>query len=224
MTTQQDGPIREGQTMSTMNAPETLDVEALDPTLEPEVASTSRRGALIGLGIVVLAVVALFGFALAPRYQSAAATVGGQQLSADPVGDMAPDFSGALVDGQGTLALSSLRGKTVVVNFWASWCTTCKAEADVIAKVEKKWRDKGVVFLGVDAHDTTAGAHTYMKTYGIDFQSVQDPEQAIVAQYDVTGLPETFFLDTEGRIVGKHISSVDEKTLDSLIQKAVDAG
>ena len=88
---------------------------------------------------------------------------------------MAPEFSGALVDGQGDLALSSLRGKTVVVNFWASWCTTCKAEADVIAKVEKKWRDKGVVFLGVDSHDTTAGAHTYIETYGIGFQSVQDP-------------------------------------------------
>jgi cytochrome c biogenesis protein CcmG/thiol:disulfide interchange protein DsbE len=150
--------------------------------------------------------------------------VGGQQLTSDPVGDMAPEFSGALVDGQGDLALSSLRGKTVVVNFWASWCTTCKAEADVIAKVEKKWRDKGVVFLGVDSHDTTAGAHTYMQTYGIGFQSVQDPQETIGAQYDVTGLPETFFLDTKGRIVEKYISSVDEKTLDALIQKTVDAG
>jgi len=172
----------------------------------------------------VLAVVVLFGFALAPRYQTAAANVGGQQLTADPVGQMAPEFSGALVDGNGNLALSSLRGKTVVVNFWASWCTTCKAEADVIAKVEKKWRDKGVVFLGVDSHDTTAGAHTYIESYGIGFQSVQDPQETIGAQYDVTGLPETFFLDSKGRIVEKYISAVDEKTLDSLIQKAVDAG
>ena len=221
--TTQDGTTQEGQTMSTTNAPETFDVEALEPT-EAEVVPTSRKGALIGLGIVVLAVVALFGFALAPRYQTASATVGGQQLTSDPVGDMAPEFSGALVDGQGDLALSSLRGKTVVVNFWASWCTTCKAEADVIAKVEKKWRDKGVVFLGVDSHDTTAGAHTYIQTYGIGFQSVQDPQETIGAQYDVTGLPETFFLDSKGRIVQKYISSVDEKTLDALIQKTVDAG
>jgi cytochrome c biogenesis protein CcmG/thiol:disulfide interchange protein DsbE len=221
--TTQHGTAQEGQTMSTTNAPETIDVEALDPT-EPGVASTSRKGALIGLAIVVLAVVALFGFALAPRYQTAAATVGGQQLTSDPVGETAPEFSGALVDGQGDLALSSLRGKTVVVNFWASWCTTCKAEADVIAKVEKKWRDKGVVFLGVDSHDTNAGAHTYIQTYGIGFQSVQDPQETIGAQYDVTGLPETFFLDTKGRIVQKYVSSVDEKTLDSLIQQTVAAG
>jgi cytochrome c biogenesis protein CcmG, thiol:disulfide interchange protein DsbE len=222
MTTHDDGAVQEGQTMTTMNSPETIDVEVLEPT--DEVIPTSRKGALIGLGIVVLAVVALFGFALAPRYQTAAASVGGQQLTADPVGEMAPEFSGALVDGDGTLALSSLRGKTVVVNFWASWCTTCKAEADTIAKVEKKWRDKGVVFLGVDSHDTNAGAHTYIQQYGIGFQSVQDPDQTIVAQYDVTGLPETFFLDTEGRVVAKHVSVVDEKTLDSLITQAVAAG
>ena len=100
----------------------------------------------------------------------------------------------------------------------------CKAEADVIAKVEKKWRDKGVVFLGVDSHDTNAGAHTYIQNYGIGFQSVQDPDETIGAQYDVTGLPETFFLDTKGTIVEKYVSAVDEKTLDSLIAKAVAAG
>jgi len=213
---------QEDQTMTTLQGSEPVDVETIDPV--DEVVPTSRKGALIGLGIVVLAVVALFGFALAPRYQTAAASVGGTQLTSDPTGQMAPEFSGALVDGNGNLALSSLKGKTVVVNFWASWCTTCKAEADVIAKVEKKWRDKGVVFLGVDSHDTNAGAHTYIQNYGIGFQSVQDPDENIGAQYDVTGLPETFFLDTKGRIVEKYVSAVDEKTLDSLIQKAVAAG
>jgi cytochrome c biogenesis protein CcmG/thiol:disulfide interchange protein DsbE len=213
---------QEGETMTTLQTHEPVEAETLEPT--EEVVPTSRKGALIGLGVVVLAVVVLFGFALAPRYQTAAASVGGQQLTADPVGQMAPEFSGALVDGDGNLALSSLKGKTVVVNFWASWCTTCKAEADVIAKVEKKWRDKGVVFLGVDSHDTNAGAHTYIQNYGIGFQSVQDPDETIGAQYDVTGLPETFFLDTKGKIVQKYVSAVDEKTLDSLIAQAVAAG
>jgi len=212
---------QEGKAMTAMDVHEPME------TLEPaeDVVPTSRKGALIGLGVVVLAVVVLFGFALAPRYQTATASVAGQQLSSDPVGQMAPEFSGVLVDGNGAaLALSSLRGKTVVVNFWASWCTTCKAEADVISSVEKKWRDKGVVFLGVDSHDTNAGAHTYIQTYGIGFQSVQDPDQAIGAQYDVTGLPETFFLDTKGKIVEKYVSAVDAVTLDSMIQKAVAAG
>ena len=223
MTTSDDGNVQEGQTMTTMNSPETIDVEVLDPT-EPETPSTSRKGALIGLGVVVLAVVVMFGFALAPRNQTAAASVAGEQLTSDPVGTMAPEFNGALVDGNGSLALSSLRGKTVVVNFWASWCSTCKIEAQAVANVEKKWRDKGVVFVGVDSHDTIAGAHTYITNYGIGYQSVQDPEQTITAAYDVTGLPETFFIDTKGKIVQKYVSAVDEKTLDAMITKAVAAG
>jgi len=213
---------QEGQAMTAMDFHEPTDVETLEPT--DEVVPTSRKGAFIGLGVVVLAVVVLFGFALAPRYQTAAASVAGQQLSADPVGQMAPEFTGQLVDGSGTLALSSLRGKTVIVNFWASWCSTCKEEAQVVSDVEKKWRAKGVVFLGVDSHDTTAGAHTYIQNYGIGFQSVQDPESAIGAQYDVTGLPETYFLDSKGKIVEKYMSAIDAVTLDSMIAKAVAAG
>jgi len=213
---------QEGQAMTAMDFHEPVEIETLEPT--EELVPTSRKGALIGLGVVVLAVVVLFGFALAPRYQTASASVAGQQLSADPVGQMAPEFNGQLVDGSGTLALSSLRGKTVIVNFWASWCSTCKEEAQVVSDVEKKWRAKGVVFLGVDSHDTTAGAHTYIQNYGIGFQSVQDPESAIGAQYDVTGLPETYFLDSKGKIVEKYMSAIDAVTLDSMIAKAVAAG
>jgi cytochrome c biogenesis protein CcmG/thiol:disulfide interchange protein DsbE len=200
-----------------------VDVDVLDVD-EAEVVPTSRKGALLGLGIVVLAVVLLIGFALAPRNQTAAASVTGPQLAADPVGDMAPEFAGTLVDGSGTLALSSLRGKTVVVNFWASWCSTCKEEAQIVADVEKTWRAKGVVFVGVDSHDTTAGANTYYQTYGLGYASVQDPDEKITAQYNVTGLPETFFLDSKGRIVAKYISAIDAVTLNSLIRKAVAAG
>jgi len=213
---------QEGQAMTAMDFHEPTEVETLEPT--EEIVPTSRKGALIGLGVVVLAVVVMFGFALAPRYQTASASVAGQQLSADPVGQMAPEFSGQLVDGTGSLALSSLRGKTVVVNFWASWCSTCKIEAQVVSDVEKKWRDKGVVFLGVDSHDTNAGAHTYIQNYGIGFQSVQDPESAIGAQYDVTGLPETYFVDTKGKIVEKYMSAIDAATLDTMIAKAAAAG
>lgn len=216
---------QEGLTMTSVEIPGQDDVEPVVENLEPvEVVSTSRRGALIGLGVVVLAVLALFGFALAPRDQTAAAAVQGTQLSADPVGDPAPDFSGALVDGSGSLTLSSLRGKPVVVNFWASWCSTCKEEAQIVADAEKKWRAQGVVFVGVDSHDTTAGAHTYIQTYGLQYRSVQDPQSAIGARYDVTGLPETYFLDTQGRIVAKYISAIDAATLDQLVAKTVAAG
>jgi cytochrome c biogenesis protein CcmG, thiol:disulfide interchange protein DsbE len=222
MTEQHSPDSTQWRTATVVDSP--ADVETLDPVDGTEAVPTSRKGALIGLGIVVLAVVVLFGFALAPRNQTATAAVTGQQLAADPVGSVAPDFTGTLVDGSGSLALSSLRGRTVVVNFWASWCTTCKEEAQIVADTEKKWRAKGVVFVGVDSHDTTAGANTYVQTYGLGYASVQDPDSRVGARYDVTGLPETYFLDTKGRIVAKYISAIDEATLDSLISKTVAAG
>ena len=82
---------QEGQAMTAMDFHEPVEIETLEPT--EELVPTSRKGALIGLGVVVLAVVVLFGFALAPRYQTASASVAGQQLSADPVGQMAPEFT-----------------------------------------------------------------------------------------------------------------------------------
>jgi len=191
---------------------------------EDEVVPTSRKGALIGFVTVVVIAVGLFAFALFPRYQTATAQVSGQRLSADPVGQSAPDFSGVRLSDGSTMKLSDLRGKTVVVNFWASWCTTCQDEAATIAAAEKKWRAKGVVFLGIDSHDTNAGAATYLKNYGIEFDSVIDADQNIGAQYGVTGLPETFFLDTKGTIVQKYISAIDTATIDQLVTATLKAG
>ena len=154
-----------------------------------------------------------------PRLDEAQALRAGQAAIGRTVGDY------TLLDRQGrAVRLSSLRGKTVVVNFWASWCSTCKIEAQVVSDVEKKWRDKGVVFLGVDSHDTNAGAATYQKQYGIEFDSVIDSDEAIGAQYNVTGLPETFFLDSKGTIVQKYVSAVDAATIDQLVGQAVAAG
>jgi cytochrome c biogenesis protein CcmG/thiol:disulfide interchange protein DsbE len=192
--------------------------------LDDEVVPTSRKGALIGFTAVVTIALVLLGFALWPRYQTATAQVSGQRLSADPTGQSAPDFTAVRLSDGSTMKLSDLRGKTVVLNFWASWCTTCQDEAAVIAAAEKKWRAKGVVFLGVDSHDTNAGAATYQRKYGIEFDSAIDSDVAIGAQYDVTGLPETFFLDKQGTIVQKYISAVDAATIDQLIGQTVAAG
>ena len=211
----------EASTMTIQDA-RGADADQVD-TAEPSATSSRRIGIFI-LAVIVVVALVLFGFALAPRSSSATANVTGPRLSADPIGSMAPVFSGTQVRGDQQISLADYKGKTVVVNFWASWCSTCKIEAQVVSDVEKKWRDKGVVFLGVDSHDTNAGAHTYIQTYGIGFQSVQDPESAIGAQYDVTGLPETYFVDTKGTIVEKYMSAIDAATLDTMIAKAVAAG
>jgi cytochrome c biogenesis protein CcmG, thiol:disulfide interchange protein DsbE len=200
------------------------DADLAEYAPEAEAVDGSRRIGVTVLALIVVVVLVLFGFALAPRSSSATASVTGQQLSQDPRGAAAPDFTGTVLDTNAPLALSSLRGKTVVVNFWASWCSTCKAEAATVAAVEARWRSKGVVFVGIDTHDTTAGAKTYEQTYGLGYASVVDPDSRIGAQYGVTGLPETFFLDSRGVVVTKFVSSIDDATLDRLIAQTVAAG
>jgi cytochrome c biogenesis protein CcmG/thiol:disulfide interchange protein DsbE len=184
------------------------------------------RGRAAGIAVfvvVLLAVVGVVGFMLAPRGTSSATTIGDTVLPADPRGEMAPDFTAARLDGTGSLALSELRGKPVVLNFWASWCTTCKAEAEAVSAAEKAWRAKGVVFLGVDARDTDDAARAYEKTYDMQFPSIVDKDSRITARYLVTGFPETFFIDREGRVVAKFISSLDRETLDQLIAETLAA-
>jgi len=189
-----------------------------------ETPSSSRKPAIAILAGFVVLVLVLFGFALWPRSSNAATDIVGAALSQDPVGQSAPQFSGTQVMSDAPISLADYQGKTVVVNFWASWCATCKDEAKVVAETEKKWRDKGVVFIGVDSNDTTAGAHTYYRTYGLEYASVLDPDSKIGAMYGVTGLPETYFLNTQGQIVAKYISSIDAPTLDKLIAQTVAAG
>jgi cytochrome c biogenesis protein CcmG/thiol:disulfide interchange protein DsbE len=117
------------------------------------------------------------------------------------------------------LSLADLKGKPVVVNFWASWCTTCKAEADTLVAAEKKWRDQGVVFLGIDSVDKDDAAKAYEKQYGVEYSSVVDPEGKTAAQWYVTAYPESFFIDREGRIVSAVRNGVDAATLDEHIQE-----
>jgi len=195
----------------------------LESGIVEEPPRSSRKPAIAIMAAFVVGALVLFGFALWPRNATATASVTGPRLSADPRGAQAPVFSGIQATSDAPVSLADYKGKVVVVNFWASWCSTCKEEAQVVADEAKKWQAKGVAFLGVDSHDTTAGAHTYYKTYGLDYPSVVDSDSRVGASYGVTGLPETFVISPDGIVVDKYISVLDAATLDAMIQKAVDA-
>ena len=189
------------------------------PTVAPDevvAAGSSRRtGILVLLGIVV-AMVLVFVAAMSSKGRPTDGV-----LPADPAGYAAPTLSLPRLDGGGQFTLADLNGKPVVVNFWASWCTTCKAEAATLAAAEKKWRDKGVIFVGIDSEDTNAPAAAYEKQYGVEYASVVDPTKSTSSAWRVTGFPETFFVGADGRIVSKFISSIDETTLDEHIAQIV---
>jgi cytochrome c biogenesis protein CcmG/thiol:disulfide interchange protein DsbE len=177
---------------------------------------TSRKAGIITLVAIVAVLAIVLIVALAPKGKPA-----GGILPADPKGYTAPAISLPRLDGTGQLSLADLKGKPVVVNFWASWCTTCKAEADTLVAAEKKWRDKGVVFLGIDSVDKDDAAKAYEKQYGVEYDSVVDPAGKTAAQWYVTAYPESFFIDAEGRIVSAVRNGVDAATLDERIAQIV---
>jgi cytochrome c biogenesis protein CcmG, thiol:disulfide interchange protein DsbE len=118
----------------------------------------------------------------------------------------APSFTLRRLDGGGKLGLAGLRGKVVLLNFWASWCTPCKQEAGVLEQAWRRWRNRGVVFLGVDAQDFDSDARRFIAHHGVTYPNVHDGPGNISASYGVNGFPETWFVDRHGKLVVEHVS------------------
>jgi cytochrome c biogenesis protein CcmG/thiol:disulfide interchange protein DsbE len=119
----------------------------------------------------------------------------------------APDITlPVLVSGPGLpptgqqASLSDLRGKVVLLNLWASWCGPCKDEAPVLERIWNRYRDRGVVVLGLDIQDLTADALAFIKEYGLTYPSLRDGSDDSKIALEATGVPETYLIDRQGRI------------------------
>jgi cytochrome c biogenesis protein CcmG/thiol:disulfide interchange protein DsbE len=117
----------------------------------------------------------------------------------------APAFTLDRLDQDGQLGVADLRGKAVVVNFWASWCIPCRDEAPVLQKTYERYRDRGLVVLGVDVNDFRQDARRFMGRYGVTYPVVYDGKGSTVGKWGVRGFPETFFVDRTGKLVGERI-------------------
>ena len=116
------------------------------------------------------------------------------------IGKSAPNFTLKRIDEPGTLQLASLRGKVVVLNFWASWCYPCKQEAPALAAAAKRWPGK-VVVLGVDVNDFAGDARKFARKYGLSYPLVHDNHNVTSPKYGISLLPETFFIDRSGKVI-----------------------
>ena len=119
----------------------------------------------------------------------------------------APAFTLDRLDREGQLSVADLKGKAVVVNFWASWCVPCRDEAPVLQTTYERYRDQGLVVLGIDVNDFHQDARRFMKRYGLTYPVVYDGKGSTVGKWGVRGFPETFFVDRAGKLVGERIES-----------------
>jgi cytochrome c biogenesis protein CcmG, thiol:disulfide interchange protein DsbE len=128
-----------------------------------------------------------------------------------------PYFTG----GSGTFDLASYRGKVVVLNFWASWCVDCKLEAKTLHNAAARWGGK-VVFVGVDGSDLSGAARRYLSRYDVNYRTVRDVGGDAQSTWGVTGFPETFFVDPQGRVIPPHVNGpIPADTLNQAIRSAL---
>ncbi len=127
----------------------------------------------------------------------------------------APTFTLQLFDG-GTLRLADQRGRVVVVNFWASWCPPCREEAPELQAASQAHRD--VTFVGVNVWDADSAAREFLRTYGISYPNGPDPNGRVLIEFGVTGIPETYFIDSQGRLARRWIGPVTAQGLARLIE------
>jgi len=116
--------------------------------------------------------------------------------------------------------LASHRGKVVVVNFWASWCyPACYEEAPVLEQNWRGYRERGVVVMGVDIQDKRDAAQKFVEDFGLTFPIAQDLKGTVSVDYGVYGVPETFFVDRQGRIRVKHVGAVTDDVFKATVDR-----
>ncbi len=145
-------------------------------------------------------------------------------LPSELVHEPAPDFSLPRLGGGEDVDLASLRGQVVVVNFWASWCEPCKQEHPALRAAWDRYRDRGVVMVGIDFEDTARDALAFAEANGGDWPLLADPGSRTAIAYGVFGVPETFVVAGDGTIVAKTVGAVSYEWLTDRIEAALREG
>lgn len=164
---------------------------------------------------LIILIIALLAYTL----WSGLSEKGNIETPSQLVGRTAPEFALKSFNGD-EVKLSDFRGKTVLVNFWASWCHPCREEAPVLEKTYLSLSGGQVEFIGINIMDDRKSAEEYIKSFGGTFVNVYDPENSVHLDYGVGGVPETFFVNPDGIITGKHRGPLTERMIMGYIENA----
>ena len=135
----------------------------------------------------------------------------------------AKNFSLSSLNGNKRVELSDFKGKPIVINFWASWCGPCREEMPFLEKAWDEYRDKGVIFLGINELDEEKNAKDFLNLFGVSYTNLEDSSGEVANAYSVAALPVTFFIDKEGKIVrmnyGAFLGKTGEKNFIGYIEE-----
>ncbi len=182
---------------------------------------TQRRGIAIGVGIPLVLLAALLAWGVA----QSGGTQGRPGVN-DNFGEVAltvepdADFQLATLDG-GLISLEDMRGKVIVVDFWSSWCIPCRAEGPILAEAYREWRDRGVEFVGIAVWDEEGPVNDFIERNGIEYVNGLDNGRILV-DWGVRGIPEKFFVNSDGEVVKKIAGPNTEATLSRILTELTD--
>jgi cytochrome c biogenesis protein CcmG/thiol:disulfide interchange protein DsbE len=189
----------------------------VDEAVDPDGRGRSRRPwrtvALVLAPLVLFALLLATGLGRDPR-----------ELPSELIGRPAPTFSLPRLDTGGTIDLGDLHGQVVVLNFWASWCVPCREEHDALTAAWGRYRDRGVIVLGVSFEDTREAALEFRDELKGDWPLAGDPGSRTAIAYGVFGVPETFVIAPNGTIAAKTTGAVTYEWLTDEIEGALRAG
>jgi cytochrome c biogenesis protein CcmG/thiol:disulfide interchange protein DsbE len=176
----------------------------------------SNGGALYSLSLGVLVVALLVGYAVFPRLFHADVTEGKE----------APDFALSIVANayekdQTAITMSQLRGHPVLLDFWATWCGPCQIEAPIVDRVAKRFKDRGLIVVGVNTSDPDSNAGGWARAHGISYPIVFDAHDEVAHRYGVSSLPTLVVVSKTGKILALRSGITDDSDLESLVRDAL---
>jgi peroxiredoxin len=182
-----------------------------------------KNVAILGFAVVVIAAMLFIGSNVARKRQAEASRTG-SLVAGQIVGKPAPNFTLKTLDGK-TLTLSDLRGKAVVLNFWATWCPPCKVELPWFVDFQKQYGPQGLQIVGISEDEGgKEKVAKFVKEMGVNYTIAVDDNSVSGKYGDVEDLPTTFYIDRDGKIVEYAMGLLDRDEIEAKMKSALAAG